>query len=101
MVLRFTFHAPVDLRTITVRNGYQKATKQTGDLFALNARVHAVRVVTDGGSWTWPLADTKDPQTLSTGFGRTSSVRLEVVSIYPGAKYLDLALSEVAFGTTG
>ncbi len=105
MVLTYRFADPVDLTTVTVLNGYQKATQSAGkpavDLFTQNGRVHTVRVTTDTGSWTWDLADDKAPQTLTKAFGRTSSVRLEVVSVYPGTKYLDLAVSEVSFGAIG
>ena len=101
ITLQFSFDTPVQLRSITVRNGYQKTTKQSGDLFTLNARVRGLTVVTDAGTWPWQLTDSKDPQTLTADFGRVSSVRFEVISIYPGSKYLDLALSEVGFGVAG
>ena len=60
-----------------------------------------MRVVTDTVATTWELADGPAPQTLTRAFGRTSSVRLEVLSVYPGSKYLDLAVSEVSFGARG
>jgi hypothetical protein len=105
MSLTYTFGAPVDLRSITLSNGYQKLTPRAGraplDLYPLNARLRTVRVVTDGGSTTWNLKDTKDAQTLPLTFGRTATVRLEVVAVYPGSKYLDLAISEVAFTGVG
>lgn len=102
MTVTYTFSDPVDLRSITVLNGYQKVRtgssgKKTVDLFQLNARVHRVRVVTDTGKWTWDLADSRDPQTLGREFGRTGTVRLQVVSVYRSDRYLDLALSEVSF----
>ena len=100
--LTYTFSAPVDLRSITVRNGYQKTlTRSDGspvDLYLLNERVKAVRIVTDAGSATWTLRDDRAPQTFGHTFGTTRSVRLEVMSVYAGQKYRDLALSEVSFG---
>jgi hypothetical protein len=100
-VLTYTFAAPVDLTSITVLNGYQKTRPGRGgttvDLFALNQRARAVRVVTDAGSAEWTLRDDRAPQTLSRTFGRTRSVRLQVVSTYPSSKYDDLAISEVRF----
>ncbi len=99
--LSYTFGAPVDLTSITVLNGYQKTRpgKDGGvvDLFALNERVRAVRVVTDGGSVEWTLRDDRAPQTLTRAFGTTRTVRLQVLSTYPSAKYDDLAVSEVRF----
>jgi hypothetical protein len=99
--LTFTFARPVDLRSITVLNGYQKVrTGSSGsrvDLFLLNERVKTVRVVTDGGSAVWTLRDDRSPQTLGRAFGRTRSVRLQVLSVYPSQRYRDLAVSDVSF----
>ena len=85
--LTYTFATPVDLASITVLNGYQKvrtgANGSTVDLFALNERVKALRVVTDAGSVDWTLRDDRAPQTLGragrspatccTSSGRSSS----------------------------
>lgn len=104
MVLIYRFSDPVDLTTLTVLNGYQKTVQSNGktsDLFTLNSRFRSLRVTTDAGSWTWDLPDDRTPQTLTRAFGKTSNVRLEVLSVYPGSKYLDLALSEVSFAARG
>jgi hypothetical protein len=99
--LTYRFATPVDLTSITVLNGYQKVLTgsdgRTVDLFALNQRVKALRVVTDGGSVGWTLRDDRGPQTLARAFGRTRTVRLDVLSTYPSRKYTDLAVSEVRF----
>jgi hypothetical protein len=104
-VLTYTFTAPVDLTSVTVLNGYQKALRssngKTVDLFALNQRVKALRVVTDADSVTWSLRDDRAPQTLARAFGRTRTVRLEVLSTYPSRKYKDIAVSEVRFTAKG
>ncbi len=103
-MLTYRFAEPVDLYTLTVLNGYQKTIQSNGktsDLFTLNSRLRGVRVTTDSGSWTWELTDTRTPQTLARAFGRTSSVRIEMLSVHPGSKYLDLALSEVSFAARG
>jgi hypothetical protein len=103
--LTYTFAAPVDLTSITLLNGYQKVrTASDGravDLFALNQRVRALRVVTDAGSVAWRLRDDRAPQTLARSFGRTRTVRLQVLSTYPSRKYKDLAVSEVRFTAKG
>jgi hypothetical protein len=100
--LTYTFAEPVDLRSVTVRNGYQKVLRTssgaTVDLYALNERVRTFTVITDAGRVTWNLRDDRTPQTLTHGFGRTRTVRLEVTAVYPSAKYRDLALSDVSFG---
>jgi hypothetical protein len=103
--LTYTFAAPVDLTSITVLNGYQKVRTdsdgKTVDLFALNQRVKALRVVTDAGSADWTLRDDRAPQSLARAFGRTRTVRLEVLATYPSRKYKDLAVSEVRFTAKG
>jgi len=101
VTLTYTFARPVELRDVVVRNGYQKVRPRPGrapvDLYPANARVRRLRVVTDRGAWTWDLADVRAPQTFAGAAGRTGSVRLEVVSVYPSTTYPDVALSEVAF----
>jgi hypothetical protein len=98
IALTYQFAGPVDLRSITIRNGYQKVRAKDGvDLWPLNERVRQLEVITDTGTWTWPLSDTKDPQTLQQHFGRTRTVRLKIVQIYPSQKYKDVAISEIAF----
>ncbi len=104
MTLTYGFGDPVDLYSITVLNGYQKSVTSSGknqDLYALNSRIRLMRVVTDTATFTWELADDPTAQTLTSAFGRTSSVRFEVLSVYPGEKYLDLGLSEVSFTARG
>jgi hypothetical protein len=99
--LTYTFAEPVDLRSLTVRNGYQKRLHTSSgaavDLYALNERVRTFIVVTDAGRVLWNLRDERAPQTLTRDFGRTRRVRLEVSAVYPSAKYHDLALSDVTF----
>ncbi|MBI4943576.1 MAG: hypothetical protein HY830_22775 [Actinobacteria bacterium] len=104
ITLTYTFDAPVDLRSVSLTNGYQKVIKSNGknrDLYAANSRVKQVKVVTDGGEWTWTLQDARAPQTLRKEFGRTKTVTLEILSVYKGAKYSDTAISEVSFTAVG
>jgi hypothetical protein len=95
--LTYTFAGQVHLRTITMLDGYQKISKSAGDLWSANARVKQVSVTSDAGNWTWDLNDTKAAQTFTQDLGTTSSVKLKIVSLYPGAKYRDTAISEVSF----
>jgi hypothetical protein len=100
--LTYTFPEPVDLRSLTVFNGYQKLLRTSGgatvDLYALNERIKTFTVITDAGRVTWNLRDDRTPQTLTHDFGRTRAVRLVVTAVYASAKYHDLALSDVTFG---
>jgi hypothetical protein len=102
--LTYTFARPVDLRRITVRNGYQKTRGQEGrrkvDLYPLNGRMRTVRVVTDAGRWTWTLADRRAPQTFAAP-GLTKAVHLKIITIYPSTRYKDVALSEISFSEAG
>jgi hypothetical protein len=100
--LTYTFDSPVDLRSITVLNGYQKVLTGSGgkrvDLFQLNERVRTFKIVTDGGTAVWTLRDVRSPQTLTRAFGTTHTVRLQVLAVYPSQRYKDLAVSDVSFG---
>ena len=105
MSLTYTFDDPIDLSRITLRNGYQKirtrANGQTLDLYKLNKRVRKIQVVTDKGSWTWDIEDSKKPQEFAEDFGAAAWVRLEVLETYRSARYKDLAVSEVTFTAAG
>ncbi len=98
--LRYRFAEPVELTAVSIANGYQKVVTSGGknrDLFDANSRIAKVTVTTDGGSWTFALKDAKARQTLRESFGTTTSVTLEIVSVYPGARYTDVGVSEVGF----
>lgn len=107
IALTYRFAQPVRLAGISVLNGYQKVRLRPGrqplDLYPVNERVHRLKVITDAGSWTWDLADTRSRQAFGAARGTTRTVRLEIASVYPSSAYPDLALSEVSFSaaTTG
>jgi hypothetical protein len=94
--LTYTFAAPVDLRMITILNGYQKVSGER-DRFTENGRIQVMKVITESGKWVWSVKDDRAPQSLTEPFGKTSSVRLKVRAVYPGNKYFDLGLSEISF----
>jgi hypothetical protein len=97
ITLTYAFSAPVDLHSITVRNGYQKVRAKDGvDLWQLNARVKRFQVTTDLGQWTWDVEDSREAQTLQRDFGRTETVRLKILQVYR-SQYRDVAISEIAF----
>jgi hypothetical protein len=105
ITLAYSFSSPVQLRSVTVLNGYQKVrTDGNGsvvDLYDLNGRVREFLVITDAGQWTWDLTDVKQAQTLSEDFGTTTQVTLKVLAVYKSDKYRDLAISEVSFTASG
>jgi Double zinc ribbon len=93
--LTYRFSSPVHLVRIDLVNGYAK----TAELRADNGRIKGVVILTDRRSRTLrtTLSDTASRQRLDRDFGMTSKVTLRVTSIYRGARYTDLALSEIAF----
>ena len=91
--LTYQFAGPVHLVRIDLGNGYAK----TAALRADNGRIRGVVIGTDGRTVNATLADTAARQRLDRDFGLTRKVTLRVTSIYPGARYTDLALTEIAF----
>jgi hypothetical protein len=85
---------------LRVRNGYQKNAK----IFAANARLHRVTVVLlpSGVKKDLDLADAQGWQDLlvTQPPGPLEAVELRVQSIYEGAKYDDLAISDVQLQVT-
>jgi hypothetical protein len=91
--LTYRFPRAVHLVGIALVNGYAK----TAELRADNGRIRGVVITTDSRTLRATLADTASRQRLDRDFGLTRTVTLRVTSIYPGARYTDLALTEIAF----
>jgi hypothetical protein len=91
--LTYRFDRPLQLVTVRIVNGYAS----TPELFKENARIRAAVLVTDSGRFPVTLPDVADRQEITVEFGRTASLVIEVVSVYPGMKYEDLAVTEVEF----
>jgi hypothetical protein len=91
--LTYRFSSPVHLVRITLVNGYAKSAELRAD----NGRIRGVLIVTDRRTLRATLSDTASRQRLDRDFGMTRKVTLRVTSIYPGARYTDLALTEIAF----
>ncbi len=98
--LTWTFDQARDVRRITVRNGYVKSSKDP-DVFRNNGRLKRVKITADGTSTEWTLKDTPDQQALTFDLGSTGSVSFEVLEVYQGAKYKDLALTDIRFDAAG
>ena len=93
--LTYRFARPLHLVRVELMNGYTK----TAELYAANGRIGRVDIVTDRRTFRATLSDTVHRQRLDRDFGLTQTVTLRVTSIYPGARYTDLALTEIAFWT--
>lgn len=81
------------LARIALINGYVKTARLRAD----NARIRGVVIGTDSRMLRASLADTASRQRLDRDFGMTRQVTVRVTSIYPGARYRDLALIDIAF----
>jgi hypothetical protein len=94
--LEYRFASPVRVTQIDLINGYDKIVPE-GDRFEQNARIREVTIQSDAGETTTELEDTREPQSVSAELGPTCQVTLVVDSIYPGAEFEDVALSEITF----
>jgi hypothetical protein len=94
--LEYRFASPVQLTQIEVINGYDKVVAE-GDRFEQNARIRQMTIQTDAGETATELQDTREPQSFAAEFGPTCQVTIVVDSIYPGAEFEDVALSEITF----
>ncbi len=98
-VLVFRFTDPVDLQKIQFVNGYAKDPT----IYSSNHRIEEIIVRTDRTFQTVSLIDTDEEQEITSDFGYTSKVEIEVVAVYVGDGFddptitADLALTEIAF----
>lgn len=91
--LRYRFPKPVELTSIRLITGLAGSDTSFSD----SGRIREARVTTDSGSITIVLSDSRLPQAVQAEFGVTSVVNLEVLSVYPGSRLEDVALSEIEF----
>lgn len=101
LTLVYTFDTPVDVRRIDVLNGYVRNPEGDPSVYSRNARLREVVVRTDETQTRWTLDDRPTLQSLEAELGTTRSVTLEVVSVYEGTGFLDVALTEIAFTGVG
>lgn len=91
--LVFKFDRQVDVQAITVVNGYAK----NAEVFSLNSSVARATVSTQTTSKSWDLADDPAAQTLTADLGPTTGLTFRIDVVRPGAKYAEVAISEVTF----
>ena len=92
--VQFNFSQDVVLSRIEIANGYQK----DDDRYAGNPRVQSLKVeYSNGTSQLVDLLDSKELQIITPTRQPITSVRIVIVSVYPGAEWDDTALSEVRF----
>jgi hypothetical protein len=78
---------------LDLRNGYAKSR----DIFTKNSRVRELEIrLSTGQTMHRTLKDTDEPQTVSLdGAGVARWLQLRILSVYPGSKYRDTAISEL------
>jgi Nicotine adenine dinucleotide glycohydrolase (NADase) len=91
--LTYQFPEPVRIARITLVNGWARSPAD----FQNNQRVARASVNTDAGTTIWRVRDTAEPQTLELDPEPTSLVTLVIQEVYPGERFRDLAVTEVAF----
>lgn len=75
--------------------GFEKTHRVNGDLFPLNAHLRRIRVETDSGSFVHEIESDEREADLTIG-ERTTRLRLVVLEVWPGERWQDLCLSEIA-----
>ncbi len=87
------FGEPTRPGSIELRNGYTK----NDDIYGKNSRVREVQIVTSAGERrSLTLRDTGSFQRIDlSGLGEMQWLQLQIVSVYPGSKYADTAISEL------
>jgi hypothetical protein len=92
--VQFNFAQEVVLSRIEIANGYQK----DDDRYFGNPRVQSLKVeYSNGTSQLVDLLDDKEMQIITPTREPITSVRLVIVSVYPGDEWDDTSLSEVRF----
>lgn len=90
--LRLSSASALDVDQITIVNGYIK----NADVYAANARLRRVVLTTDRGDRQMvDLLDHGTPQAFLVNFGGIRWIEIEVVSVYPGDKHSDVAITQV------
>jgi hypothetical protein len=87
------FNRERSINGLELRNGYAK----NRDIFVKNSRVRELEILlSTGKTLRRTLQDTDQPQIVSlNGAGPARWLQLRIVSVYPGSKYSDTAISEL------
>lgn len=99
-VLTFRFDSPIVLHAIQIVNGWTESREN----WEANSRAHECRITLDDGTQlpfalldedyeqTFQFQETVDPLAIPT-----TTVRLEILSAHPGARFPEIGLTEVKF----
>ncbi|PKL43955.1 MAG: hypothetical protein CVV41_09335 [Candidatus Riflebacteria bacterium HGW-Riflebacteria-1] len=95
--LSFNFAEPVEIHSINIWNGYQKAATAKRDPFKANLSVAKIRFTQDGKSSEHELKNERGAQTIKLGGAVTSSVKIEILAVHESKADPDCCLSEIEF----
>jgi hypothetical protein len=91
--LTFEFAEPVEVVGLVIVNGYAKSA----EVFEQNGRVRDALLISDSATVEVTLEDHAESQEIALDVGTTSSLTIEVVAVYPGTTFPDLAVTAVEF----
>lgn len=91
IVIHFT--QPRSVSGVEVQNGYAK----NADIYGKNGRVREIEInLSNGQTSRHALSDSSNPQTIRlSGADAVNWIQLKILSVYPGSKYRDTAISEL------
>ena len=94
-VIAAEFEAPVTVAGITFVNGFARSE----DDFSFHGRARTLVLTgSNGVRWTVDAIDTPQEQAARTGlFDGVTWIEAEIVEVYPGSRYPDLAITEWRF----
>ena len=92
------YSSSIEVSGFTICNGYNKV-RNGNDYWLLNSRVSNIAVYCDGAYvGIYQLNDTRSAQTVSFSWPVTGSTfKFVIRGAYPGQKYADVCISEIAF----
>ncbi|MBF0106946.1 MAG: discoidin domain-containing protein [Deltaproteobacteria bacterium] len=90
--IKLAFGSPMKFKSLYITNGYAK----NNDVYLKNSRPKKIRLDVDSGqSFEHTLSDTSASQIIILPLAVSStSVKLTILSVYPGSKYMDTCISE-------
>ena len=97
--LEIVFKEAVSIHHVTISNGYQKVSKTTGkDLFFQNSRLKKVVILADGRELEqYDIKEDTRTVEIVMPTNTTQKIRIVAKEVWPGTKWKDLCISEIAF----
>jgi hypothetical protein len=92
--LEALFDQPVHVQRVRLATGYTRFSRSAGDLFVANDHLRRARLVTDAGDVEFDVGEEQRHIEVQLP-GLTRSVKLVVLSVWPGDRWRDLTITEV------